>query len=120
MDINYETNLFFPIFSPVEHPVPPFPPQSMLKTPGTFLDVSPTLNKGERGILNSQILNFEFVSNYFVHDCLTEKYKIPPEKEPKIFLKNYCDLLSIASFKNILDKINEFLFSKRGCLVSEI
>ena len=92
----------------------------MLKTPGTFLDVSPTLNKGERGILNSQILNFEFVSNYFVHDCLTEKYKIPPEKEPKIFLKNYCDLLSIASFKNILDKINEFLFSKRGCLVSEI
>ena len=69
MDINYETNSSFPIFSPVEHPFPPLPPQSMLKTPRTFLDASPTLNKGERGIFNSQVLGFGFVSNYFFHDC---------------------------------------------------
>ena len=51
MDINYETNSSFPIFSPVEHPLPPFPPQSMLKTPRTFLDPSPTLNKRGDGDL---------------------------------------------------------------------
>ena len=71
MDINYETNSSFPIFSPVEHPFPPFPPQSMLKTPRTFLGASTTLKKGERGIFNSQISGFGFVSNYFVHDCTT-------------------------------------------------
>ena len=58
MDINYETNSSFSIFSPVEHPFPPFPPQSMLKTPRTFLDASPTLNKGGKGIFNSKILGF--------------------------------------------------------------
>ena len=69
MDINYETNSSFPIFSLVEHPLSPVPPQSMLKSPRTFLDPLTTLNKGERGIFNSQILGFGFVSNNFVHDC---------------------------------------------------
>ena len=59
MDINYETNSSFLIFSPVEHP----------KILRAFLDASPTLNKGERGILTSKMLGFCFVSNYFVHDC---------------------------------------------------
>ena len=53
-------------------------------------------------------------------DSLNEKYEIPSAKEAKIFLENYGDLISIASFKKNLDKVAEFLFSKRGCLVSEI
>ena len=57
----------------VEHPFPPFSPQSILKTPRTFLDASTTLNKGERGIFNSQISGFGFVSNYFVNDCSSEE-----------------------------------------------
>ena len=69
-------------------------------------------------MVKSQVLDLS--QTIFVHDCLTEKYKIPPEEEAKIFLKNYGDLISIASFKNNFDKIAEFLFSKRGCLVSEI
>ena len=71
MDINYEPNSYFPIFSPVEHPFPPFPPQSMLKSSKTSLDASPTLNKGERGNFKCQIFSFRLVSkNTFLYKKL--------------------------------------------------